>query len=231
MVFWFFFFFVQLFLSLILLDFVDYLYLRNSKIPLIPNYINCLYHLESSFQEEPEGIFRGKQLKTVYVGTTAMQVQREQWEFSPETILVVSLHSNSLAALLFPWITKYFLHTLRITKSLGSANTVPLWMTSHCNEFHCMRLKAAKPYSALRTPRTLWHVTLRKGWAFFFAHWLVFLLVSTKFSFHKMKKKLKRQTSYFCFFFGYKQPDTLCLKLSEWPLLVWWEQERSLQTR
>lgn len=31
-----------------------------------------------------------------------MQVQREQWEFSPETILVVSLHSNSFPALSFP---------------------------------------------------------------------------------------------------------------------------------
>lgn len=133
-----------------------------------------------------------------------MQVQREQWEFSPDTILVVSLHSNSLA-LSFSWIAKYLLNILQIIKSsllkykhnAFLDDSILQWVSLY-EAKSCQALYSSEK---LRTLRTLWPVNLRKGWAFFFAHWLVFLSVSMRFSFHKMKKKLKSPTSYFCFFF------------------------------
>lgn len=38
------------------------------------------------FSSDPKRIFTGKQLRNVCVSTTAMQVQGEQWEHSPDTI-------------------------------------------------------------------------------------------------------------------------------------------------
>lgn len=92
----------------------------------------------------------------------------------------------------------YFLHILQNIKLC-----LLLWMTSYY-----MGLKAAKPSTALRNqelsgPSGMW--ILKKGWAFSSTHWLASLLVSVRFSFHKMKKEetekfnLYSQTSHFCF--------------------------------
>lgn len=73
---------------------------------------------------------------------------------------------------------------------------MPLWMTSYCNEFHYMELKAPKPYTALRNwelsgPSAMW-ILERKGWAFFFAYSLSFYWVwgCSHFT-RRTKKKLK----------------------------------------
>jgi len=47
-----------------------------------------------AFSSDLNRVFTGKQLRNICVSTTAMQVQGEQWECSPDTIHVVSLHSN-----------------------------------------------------------------------------------------------------------------------------------------